>query len=117
MNRLLLFFILFLVPFIGFSQDIGKITKKDLLKVSGSAGAVGTFYNVNGIAPRRDPFFWQFNASVNVSSVGVAIPISIRLSQQERSFTQSFNQYGLSPKYKAFTLHLGYRTMKLSEFS
>lgn len=117
MNRLILLFILLLIHFIGFSQDLEKIKIKDLFKVSGSAGAVSTFYHVNGIEPRRDPFFWQFNANVNVSSVGVVIPISLRLSQQKQSVTQSFNQYGLSPKYKAFTLHLGYRTMKLSEFS
>jgi len=100
-----------------YSQDIGELTKSEMFSVSGSAGAIGTFYNVSGIEARRDPFFWQFNASLNVKAVGVNIPITLRLTQQERSFTQPFNQYGLSPKYKAFTVHIGYRSMKLSEFS
>jgi hypothetical protein len=96
---------------------MSNLTKKDLLKVSGSFAALGTVYNVSGIEARRDPLFWQLNASLNVSAANVAIPITLRLTQQERSFTQPFNQYGLSPKYKAFTVHLGFRSMKFSEFS
>lgn len=98
-------------------QDFSNLKKKDLFKVSGSFAALGTVYNVSGIEARRDPFFWQLNASLNVTAVNVGIPITLRLTQQERSFTQPFNQYGLSPKYKAFTVHIGYRSMKFSEFS
>ncbi len=105
----------------SYSQD-SIAPKESFLKrtqssISGGAGFVGTFYHVEGIDARRDPFFWQFNASLNISSNGVSIPFSAVISQQNRSFTQPFNQFGLSPKYKAFKAHIGFRSMRLSEFS
>lgn len=102
------------------AQDKTKVDKllaKGQSSISGSAGFVGTFYHVDGIEARRDPFFWQFNANLNISANGVAIPFSATLSQQQRSFTQPFNQFGLSPKYGAFKTHLGFRSMRFSEFS
>jgi len=99
------------------SQDFSNLNKDDLIKISGSIGVLGTSYNVNGIEPRRDPYFWQINANLNINTMSVSIPLTLRLTQQERSFTQPFNQYGLSPKYKAFTMHIGYRSMTFSELS
>ena len=99
------------------AQQIDKLEKKDLFGFSGSVGAVGTFYTVAGMEANRDPFFWQLNVNANVKTIGIDIPFSVRLSQQQKSFTQPFNQYGLSPKYKKTTLHLGHRSMKLSEYS
>ncbi len=99
------------------AQQIDKLEKKDLFGLSGSVGGVGTFYSVSGMEANRDPFFWQFNVNANVKTVGIDIPFSVRLTQQQKSFTQPFNQYGLSPKYKNTTLHLGHRSMKLSEYS
>jgi len=96
---------------------IGKVIKPDQNSISGGAGFVGTFYHVQGIEARRDPFYWQFNANLNISTNGISIPFSATLSQQQRSFTQPFNQFGLSPKYKSFKAHLGFRSMRFSEFS
>lgn len=119
MNRCKIFILIIISIIVSeaYAQDISNLSKKNLFKVSGSFAALGTVYNVAGIEARRDPFFWQLNASLNISAANVAIPLTLRLTQQERSFTQPFNQYGLSPKYKAFTVHLGYRSMKFSEFS
>ena len=89
----------------------------DQININGSFGAVGTFYNVSGIDARRDPFFWQTNANLTIASNGISIPFSATFSQQQRSFTQPFNQFGLSPHYKAFKTHLGFRSMRFSEFS
>jgi len=100
------------------AQDVKVLQSVyDNIGVSGSFGAVGTFYNVNGIEARRDPFFWQTNASLNISAKGVSIPFSATFSQQQRSFTQPFNQFGLSPAFKSFKTHLGFRSMRFSEFS
>jgi hypothetical protein len=99
------------------SQDLDKIKKEDLVQVSGSLGSMGTYYNGPS---ERSPFFWQLQANLNISTPLLSIPLSFVLSQQQQAFgypIQPFNQYGLSPKYKAVKLHLGYRTMRFSEFS
>ena len=99
------------------SQDFSEIKKKDLLKVSGSIGAISTYYNGPS---ERVPFFWQLQANLNITTPLLSMPISFVLNQQQKSFgypKQPFNQYGLSPKYKSMTLHLGYRSMRFSEFS
>ena len=99
------------------SQDFTKIKKKDLLKISGSLGTISTYYNGPS---ERVPFFWQLQANLSITTPLLNIPISFVLNQQQKSFgypKQPFNQYGLSPKYKAITLLLGYRTMQFSEFS
>ena len=122
MNFNFLFKIVQIIILIGFplflgAQQIDKLEKKDLFGLSGSVGGIGTFYSVTGKDANRDPFFWQFNVNANVKAIGIDIPFSVRISQQQKSFTQPFNQYGLSPKYKNTTLHIGHRSMKLSEYS
>lgn len=74
-------------------------------------------YGVDGIENRRDPFYWQVNANLNFQIYGMSIPLSASFSQQDRSFTQPFNQIGLSPKYKSVTTHLGYRNMNFSTYT
>ncbi len=115
-----IWYLFFFISFVSTSflaQDLDKIKKEELVKVSGSFGSIGTYYN--GPA-QRNPFFWQLQANLNITTPLLSIPLSFVLSQQQQAFgypTQPFNQYGLSPKYKAIKLHLGYRTMRFSEFS
>lgn len=72
---------------------------------------------MEGKDSRRDPYFWMVGANLNISVYGINIPLSATISQQNKSFTQPFNQYGLSPRYKDVTVHLGYRSMMFSNFS
>ncbi|MFN6039080.1 MAG: hypothetical protein ACK452_11485, partial [Bacteroidota bacterium] len=112
-----LFFLLFLVFFIQESESQNKLENKNPFKISGSLGATQTFYTVQGIDNRRDPYFWMLNANLNISLYGINVPFSATFSQQNRSFTQPFNQYGISPKYKSVTLHLGYRSLNYSNYT
>ena len=122
------FIILFSLLTIQFvhSQDFENINKKDLVKLSGSLALNSTYY----LGPaERPPFFWQFSGNINIVTPVFTIPISLTLSQQQKfSFdnffdtqkkaaAQPFNQFGMSPKYKNFTSHIGYRSLKFSEFS
>jgi hypothetical protein len=108
------------------SQDLESIKKKDLVKLNGSLALNSTYY----IGPAdRPPFFWQFSGNLNIVTPVFTIPISLNLSQQQKfsfdnffdsqkkSAAQPFNQFGMSPKYKNFTSHIGYRSLKFSEFS
>lgn len=101
----------------GYAQDISGLTKKNLVKVSGSLNATSTFYHAAGIENRRLPFFWMVQGNLNVQVAGIDIPISAAISTQSKEFAVPFNQFGLSPKYKFVTAHLGYRSLRYSRFS
>jgi hypothetical protein len=106
-----------------FSQEQDTIPSKaesfikENVQLSGGVGGMGTYYAASGLDAQRDPLFWQVNANLNLKLGQVSIPFSAVMNAQNRSFTQPFNQYGLSPKYKAVTVHLGYRSLRFSDFS
>jgi hypothetical protein len=100
------------------AQDLERIDKKNPVKVTGGLNATQTFYSASGIQNRRDPYFWMLNANLNFNLFGVLdVPLSATFSQQNRSYTQPFNQYGISPRYKSVTGHFGYRSMQFSQFT
>jgi hypothetical protein len=45
------------------------------------------------------------------------MPFSFTWYNRNKSYSQPFNQYGLSPKYKWITAHFGYRSVSFSEFT
>lgn len=108
---------------INFAQEEDTIPSKvvqavkENVSLTGGIGGVGTYYTSSGIDAQRDPLYWQVNANINLKIGQVSLPFSAVMNAQNRSFTQPFNQYGLSPKYKAITLHLGYRSLRFSDFS
>lgn len=100
------------------SQDLSNIGKqKNPLKVSGAVSATNIFYGASGAKARRDPYSYFLSGSLNFDIYGLSIPVSATYSNQKGSLTQPFNQYGLSPKYKWITAHLGYRTMTFSPYT
>ena len=99
------------------AQDIDQFSFKSLPTISGSISATTTFYGAEGKENQRDPFYWMLSGNLNVNYNGIAIPVSITLSQQQSSFTQPFNQFGMSPTYKGFTAHIGHRSMNFSEIT
>lgn len=117
---ILLVLILVAAESFGFSQDLENISKKDLLKVSGGLGLQTTAYAAIGAQSNRDPFLGVVNLNLNFNILGiVSAPFSATFSTQSIGFStpQPFNNFGISPKYKSVTAHLGYRSMNLSEFS
>jgi len=48
---------------------------------------------------------------------GISVPFSFVLSEQERSFRQPFDQFGLSPNWRWATVHLGYRNLTWSPYT
>jgi hypothetical protein len=99
------------------AQDLSAIDKKKPVKITGGVNATQTAYSAWGISNRRDPYYWMLNANLNFDIFGVYIPFSATFSEQNKSFTQPFNQIGLSPRYKSVTAHLGYRSMQYSTFT
>ena len=89
------------------------------LDYSGSLSASSTFYNVSGIPNRRDPFFWLINANLTFQLGPITAPFTASISTQSKNFThpRPFNRVGISPSYKSFTAHIGYRSLQFSEFT
>lgn len=104
----------------GYCQDLENISKKDLVKVSGGVALSSTAYAAIGTESNRDPFLGLINLNLNINILGIInAPFSATFSTQSTQFSQPqpFNNFGISPKYKSVTAHLGYRSMNLSEFS
>ena len=79
----------------------GKLSKvKEHVTIGGGIGVSTAFYSSFGAPAQRDPFYWQVSGSLDLTIGQVSLPFSGTLNQQDRSFTQPFNQYGVSPKYK-----------------
>lgn len=101
----------------AFGQNLGQVGQDNPVKVSGGIGLNAGFYEASGRESRRDPFSYLLNANINFNIYGVNIPFSAIFSQQETNFLQPFNQFGLSPYYKDFRAHFGYRSMTFSPFT
>lgn len=99
------------------AQDLGTIAQQKPISIQGSLTFSSAFYQANGIGNRRQPFNWYLTGAPVISVYGITMPFSLVVSEQERRFSQPFNQYGVSPYYKWITLHAGYRNIRFSEFT
>ena len=95
------------------AQDLSTLGSQGF-RLSGSLGFDLAFYDADGIAPRRDRFAYLVSAGLSPQAGGLSAPFSATFSQQETTFLQPFNQYGLSPSYKWVKAHLGYRNLTFS---
>lgn len=98
----------------GYSQDLSNIAKEKPIRISGSIGTSNSFYTTTSTTSYRAPFSNNFYANLNLTLYGIDIPFSFYYSNNNRGFSHPFLNYGMSPKYKALQLHLGYRSMNLS---
>ncbi len=101
----------------GHAQDFTHVGSEKPVTFSGGMQARSFFYNASGILGRQDPFSYVFDGNATVSLYGWNIPFSFTYSQQDKSFRQPFNQFGMSPRYKWVTLHGGYRNLNFSPYT
>lgn len=99
------------------AQDLGNLGNQKPINFTGSIQARSIFYNVSGISARRQPFNYYLTGSPTVSLYGIDVPISFTLSKSDKSFSQPFNQFGMSPTYKWITIHAGYRNVSFSPYT
>ena len=97
--------------------EVGEPVVDPTFRLFGSIGASVIGYEVDGLEPRREPVSWTVDGALDASVGGVDIPIDFIFSEQERSFRQPFNRIGLSPGYGPVRLHLGYRSLRMSEYT
>ncbi|RYD74540.1 MAG: hypothetical protein EOP55_15105, partial [Sphingobacteriales bacterium] len=99
------------------AQDFSNIKDVKPFTYSGSIEARSMFYTANGIANRRAPLTYLLSGNPTINIYNVQVPISLSISETDRSFSQPFNQYGLSPTYKWITVHAGYRNISFSPYT
>ena len=86
--------------------------------ISGSIGTQLGAYYVNGIPKRQNTFIYQLHGEINFKYKDIIeLPFSFVVGESERKFNQPFNQIGVSPKYKWFTGHAGFRNISWSQYS
>ncbi len=104
-----------LVSYAATGQTIDPKAKP--FQISGSLGGNLSYYTVDGIPKRRQPWGYSVFGAVNMKIYNFSIPFSVAISQQGTSFSQPFSRFGASPEYKWVKLHLGYRNLNFSEFT
>jgi len=85
--------------------------------INGGLGANLMSYHAWGIPPRTRPGTWVMNANLNIRLGQFNMPLGVIFSEQERTFLQPFNQYGMSPGFKWMRAHVGYRSMTFSTYT
>lgn len=103
--------------FTAHSQDIGGLGQQKPFSISGAVQLRGIYYTATGIPPNKSPYSYIFSGSPVINIYGFTAPFSFAVSEQERSFRQPFNQFGISPHYKWITIHLGYRSVTFSPYT
>lgn len=98
-------------------QDLTNLRQARPVVFSGNFQARSFIYNASGIPGRQDPFSYMLDGNATVSLYGWSVPFSFTYSQQDKSFRQPFNQFGMSPRYKWVTLHGGYRNLSFSPYT
>ncbi|MBK6264768.1 hypothetical protein JKA74_06950 [Marivirga sp. S37H4] len=101
----------------GMAQNLDQIGNSQPLKISGGLSVNQTFFQSNLSGNSRDPYALFLNGNLNFSIYGLSVPLSFAYSNQNFTYQQPFNQYGLSPTYKWATLHLGFRSMNFSKYT
>lgn len=113
----LCFIICFALSLKGYNQNLGNIGQGKAFGLSGGINASNVFYHAQGIDARRNPNNYFLSGNLNLSIYDWSVPVSFSYSDQNRSFQQPFNQYGISPTYKWITLDAGYRSKNFSSYT
>jgi hypothetical protein len=99
------------------AQDLSQIGKSKPVIFSGSVNVqAGPYLYFGDGDPRNEPFWWLVSGSPSVNVYGWQIPFSFNYGSRNRSFSQPFNRYGVSPYYKWLNLHAGYRSIRMNPY-
>ncbi len=100
------------------AQDLGALGEAEPVTVSGTLSVQGTHYHSSlGNATGRPDATGYLSFNPTVSIYGVQFPFSVYLTTSEATFRQPFNEFGVSPRYKSLTAHLGYRSVQYSRYT
>lgn len=124
MKKVLIVYLLLILGFTMnvFAQDLAQIGVKKILKkkpkVTGGFGINQSLYFSDGPS-RFNPYNYAISGNIVFSAWGLTVPVSFAYNNQKFSYAaqQPFNIIGLSPTYKNFTAHIGYRNLSYSAYT
>ncbi len=100
----------------SYAQDSSGPSRR--VGLTGGLSASFSQYNSNQEISARDPFTWLFMGNATLRLEKWTMPFSITVSQQRKDIsTPTFARIGASPTWKWGKAHIGYRTMRFSEFT
>ncbi len=100
------------------AQDLANLAHQKPIAISGSIGLRLNAYRSNVANPFYPSYGYTLTGSPTISVYGIAVPLNFLYTSQELSVLgQPFNQFGISPTYRQFTLHLGYRNFNYSKYA
>ncbi len=115
MKQLLSSFIFALLVLSLQAQQLDKLKEEEPVTFGGSLYlSGGTYQSFAAGSARQSPWYYSLTGSPVLTIYGLSVPFSLSFANQQFSFSQPFNRYGLSPAYKWARLHLGWRYMSFS---
>lgn len=99
------------------AQDIEQIGQQKPFTINGGVGLnyTATITNDSNRVPM--PAYWGANLNLIMNIYGISIPVTAVYTNGKLTLSNSFNQFGISPRYKWVTLHAGYRQFNYSPFT
>lgn len=76
-------------------------------------------YSSNSPNKRTAPLNWYVSGNPTVSIYGISLPFNFTYNETGRSLTHPFvyQFYGVSPRYKWITVHLGFRSLNFTDYT
>lgn len=99
------------------AQDLDKIGKKDMLKITGGLNCNSIFYNANGMQHRRQPFTYFINGNITANVIGITLPFTFNYSNNQVNYTQPYNIQSFNPTYKWAKGYAGIISMNFSQYT
>lgn len=100
-----------------FTQNLSTLKEQQPISLHGSLSVSTAFNQIEGIDRRQPPVSYVISGNPVLRIYGVDLPFGFMFSNYQRNFSQPFNKFGVSPRYKEYTLHLGYRNINFSPFT
>ena len=110
--------LLMLTSIRSIAQDLSNLAHQKPIAISGTLELRLNAYHSN-VKPSFYPSSGYILSGNQVLSIyGFAFPLSfLYTNQQLPVYGQPFNQFGISPTYRHFTLHVGYRSIYYGRYS
>ncbi len=98
-------------------QDLTHIKDNKAFQVSGGISTGLNYMDNSNFTDAYKPFSYVVTLRLTPSVYGFTFPFSFTYSQMNRSFSQPFYRFGISPTYKWAKLNLGYRNTGFSKYT
>lgn len=98
--------------------DVQQLSKSRKLDWSGSIGASTMLYNTTANVNRSNTLNYNVYGSFSGKVLDIIeLPFSFSLNKYESNFTKPIMQFGISPRYKWVTLHVGNRNLTFNNYT